>query len=466
MLYVKSTILKDNYLISLIFLSIFWLIFLILYISEYTLLLNDYSWSVFFVLIILIIYILRFINKVDLINLYSLFFMTSLMFIGGRFIGVFLGYDKAPIFEMDFFIYKILNDLESTKLFLIVSMGFISLEIGLYFSYLFFKKNNNTKKLISSNKFVLYTLLIVLLFSLIQKLYTSYQAVILVGYLGLFEKQSEVYSLNIFSFLKVVFLASFGLFLSQRDYKIRAIFIILMIIYFSFDAFLGGRGGLICFLIFIAWYYYDCGRKKISISKVFIYIVAILFFLSSLFNLISLRGEDANVNFGMYEGIIGLIYNQGFTLMVFNESMYLTDYPIIPYFQNFIPGTSFVSSLFLGPIRPYENSFASFISYSLNPSMFNAGFGLGWSFFGDSFRYGMENPILFSLFVICFSIFINYIQINIYSNIYIQVVGISLVSSILFLPRSSLSSVFPLVFYILFIYLFVALLSSLFKRNR
>ena len=57
--------------------------------------------------------------------------------------------------------------------------------------------------------------------------------------------------------------------------------------------------------------------------------------------------------------------------------MRLENYPVAQYFQNFIPGSTFIYSLLFGPVTLENKTFVTYLSYNLNPELFSYGFGLG-----------------------------------------------------------------------------------------
>jgi len=464
-----SSVIKRNHIISLFLMLFLWLFFVVLTLLEVSFLFSDFQWSIFYCIIIAIIICLRKLNNVNLASLYSLFFLTSVLFIGGRFVAIAMGYNSKPLFELDFFVYRILDHIQASKLFYIVIIGFISLEIGYYLSALFirrkvkiYRKENDI--FLRNNYFLLYSLMTVLFLLLSQKLFFAFKAVLSGGYLALFqETQVSAFNSSFSGFLKILLLASSGIFLAQENKKIKSLFLFLMGLYFFVDMLLGGRGGFVCYLIFLLWYMHDYGFKQVNLVKLLTYILSILIFLSTIFGLVSLRSSE-NSNEGVYQRVLSLIYDQGVSLLVFNESMYIKDYPIIPFFQNFIPGFSFFYSKLISTLYPYDVSFSAFISYELNPQLYSMGYGLGWAFFADAYQYGGGNILFYSLFVILFSVFINYLQFNIFKNIYVKLITISLITSILFLPRSGLNTVFPLIPYVLILFLLIQYISNLLKK--
>lgn len=72
----NSHIVKTNYLITL-FSFLFVLVFVsIFYILDFEFKFSDFTWSLIFIGYIVFVYIFRYINKVNLVEIYSLFYIT------------------------------------------------------------------------------------------------------------------------------------------------------------------------------------------------------------------------------------------------------------------------------------------------------------------------------------------------------------------------------------------------------
>lgn len=459
---------KYNNFISISIIGILLATFLCCFYLNVVFDLTDYEWSSLFIVVILVIYFLRFFSRENIISFYSLFFLTSLLFIGGRFLSIFLGYKGQPLYELDFFVYDLLDNQRSSKLFFIVISGFLALEFGHYLSKLVFKRNHDSiddpRLMLDLNKYVMFGL-IALIFSIL--LVSSYQTFLLVvneGYLALYSSQGEKYGVDYNSILRTVLSGMTGIFLSQKSKSNRTIFLVLLGLNLLLFIIAGARGGFVSFLLFLAWYIHDCGLKKVNLFKFSLYVAGVFVFITFIFGMISLRETDVTQE-SAYQKIVSILYDQGVTLMVFNESLYVDHYPVLPLVQNFIPGSSFVYSRLVGDVFPYDISFAAYLSHSLNPELYDAGFGVGWAFFGDAYLYGFRTPLLFCFFVAAFSVFLNYLQINITKNIYIKIITISLVPTVMFLPRSSLNTVFPLIPYILIFFFLIKFLAGSHKNE-
>lgn len=448
-----NNVYKSNKIISLLILLIIWSIFIGFIFLEVTLNLSDYQWSCVFTSIMVIIFLLRYVNKINIVSLYSLFFITTILFLGGRFLSIFLGYDKAPLFEIDFFTYHKLNNYESSMLFYWLMIGLYSLEIGFYISRLMIKERSYKNIKLHNNKVILYLLLLILYIFTIQQLISNFQLVISGGYLALYANQGELtnYTYSFTAFVQILSLATLGIYLSQDNRKLRNLFIIFLILINVSSVIMGGRGGFSAFIIFLIWYFYDYGNRKANPLKVVSYGSLLLIFLSVLVKFISLR--DLNTETTSVIGqILEFLYGQGITLMVFNESMGVENYPINAYFQNFIAGFSFFYSRLVEDIPFYKLSFNSYNSYSINSAEFLQGYGMGWSLFSDAYLHGLRNPILYSIFLAVFSYLLNYLQINLNKSIYSKIIAISLFIPIMTLPRAGLNNVIPIAYYVIVMY--------------
>lgn len=444
----------SNNILSFIIYAFFLLITLSLYFVGFVFDFTDYTWSFIVVFYLILVYLLRWINGVNLIGIYSLFYLTTVMFLCGRFLSGFLGYSERPIFELDFFIYHLLNNAEKTNLMYYLFLGLIAMELGLYASRLIFKRNLETYKPLDIKIWPVLIVLLIIVTSQVNGLVTRIMLAASGGYLELFkESQNASYSFNFMSIITSLMMGSVGVFCILKQKKITAIFIFFLAIYFAIAMISGSRGGFICFLLFLLWYLNDFGTKKINIIKLSLFFVGILIFLNTIFYMITFRSVD-HIEQSFFEKILAFFYDQGVTLLVFNESMALDGYPIAQYFQNFIPGSTFVYSLLFGPVTLENKTFITYLNYNLNPEMFSYGFGLGWAFFADAYRYSFGIIFIYIAFISLFCMFLNWLQMNIFRSQLVTVIAASIVIHILFLPRNSLATVFPLIFYVVILYVF------------
>jgi len=455
-------VLSNNYKYSLIFFILFQAVLVVIYYSDTVLFFTDYIWSVFFIVYLILVYFFRYTCNISLATIFSLFYMTSILFIGGRLLAIFFGF-SGLLFDVDFFGNRYLGVSEASHLMLYLFSGFVSLEIGLYLSLLILKKRQGQPITFRPNKLVLYLFLVIFSVYVLYSVQQGILSVISGGYLALYDAQDGNYGFDFTSIIKTLLAASVGVFLVQDDRRMRNILLCILGFYYFGQFIMGLRGGFICYLLLLFWYNSNFGLKKVNVFKVLSLIIFVFVFLTAIFNLVSFRGEVGNET--LSDKILGLLYSQGVTLMVFNDSMNVENYPIVPYFQNFIPGVSFVFSSLGYGVNTYDVNFGQFLSYTLDPVLFGLGYGLGWSLFSDAHVYSFGNIVLYSVFIMLFSVFINYMQNNVNKNIFLKVIMTSLVIPLCFLPRAGLNTVFPLIFYTVIFLLLIMFLSQILRRE-
>ena len=161
--------------------------------------------------------------------------------------------------------------------------------------------------------------------------------------------------------------------------------------------------------------------------------------------------READSYTGIRESIAQFLYGQGVTLLVFFEAMKIESYPALAYIQNFIPGTSTIYSFF-DEVYRYQNNFGYYLGYMLNEQAYNDGYGLGWSVYADIYLFSLRNPILYVGGCVSISFLINVLDFKSYRNSFYLFLILVLIQPILFLPRSGLNTVIPLIFYSIVIY--------------
>lgn len=444
----------NNYKYSLIFYIFLFLLIAVFYIltTNNPIVLTDYGWSCVFIFYIVIVYLFRYVNKINLIGVYSLFYFTTIIFICGRFFSIFLGYHES-LFSIDFFSYRVLNDLEKNRLIFFVFLILVSLELGLYFSKLTLNKTIVKRDDSGLNEPILWIIFLIITIVLLFSLPDVVSRVISFGYLALHQGQADGYSFGILEKVTTLLYVLLGFALTQENKFLKKSVICVLILYSTLFMVMGSRGTFVCTLLFLLWVNYDYGTKSVNPIKFFSYLSVIAFFLITVFSLISLRTKDLTIsNEGTIDSILKLLYDQGITLMVFNEVFYLDKYPVLPMIQNFIPGSVFIASK-LGLADADNISYGNFLASNLNYSLFEDGYGLGWSVFSDLYVMSFGTHALFGFFVILFSFFLNFTESMINKSIFWKILVISTLPALLFLPRSGLYTYIPLMYYVFVLYL-------------
>lgn len=447
-------ILRSNSVISIYLFVIVFLVAISINFLKIVFVFDDYVWSSLFVFYVLLVYFFRFLNKIKWISIYSLFYFTTLIFFGGRFFSVFLGLENVSIFEMNFFNYRVLDDSEKTILMSYVFLILTALEIGLYSANVFIGSKFNLEPVaISFNRYFLFLIIFIVVLFLMLSLPGVVVDVINNGYLALHRGQVEGNNNQLLSKGISILYASLGVFMVQNSKILKNMHLTVFILFTITYLMLGSRGTFVCNVLFLFWLYSDYGRKNVKLSKILISLALLGLFLSSFFTYFSFREIDES-GLSVFNSLLMLLYDQGITLMVFNESINVQSYPLLPMIQNFIPGSVFIVSTF--SFVPTENiSYANFLAYTLDSNLFSKGYGLGWSVYSDFYVLSGGFVFLFGMIVFLFSFFINFMEKMLNRNLYWKVIVISTLPALLFLPRAGLYSYFPLFFYVVLIMFFV-----------
>ena len=164
---------------------------------------------------------------------------------------------------------------------------------------------------------------------------------------------------------------------------------------------------------------------------------------------------------GPLTSVTNFLYSQGFSMLVFHSSMKLEHYSIIPALQSFIPGSSFIISLTSHELPSYYTSFSRYLSYHLSPSLYNQGFGLGWSILSDFYIFSGRTIIGFILLSFLWGYGINKAELLAQNNLNFKRILITVAPSIIFIPRSGISTVFPLIIYAIIIFFIINSISNI-----
>lgn len=387
-------------------------------------------------------------------SLTSLFFISCFVFLFGRFIGhVFFGLDD--IFSIGFFAHYTLNEHEASRLSLILSMFMLSILIGVYLRAFFFC-NWTIRPFVNLHValpegFSLRRV-VFFLFALSSSALYSYSALDsfitsrVFGYLALYSSQGELYSGS--SFVRPYFFVMLGLsfaFGVKLEKKI-----LLITLAFSSILFLlaGQRSVFVSTMFLFIWIY--AFYRGLSWTK------AVLFLLATFFSLMLLGTFSQRASIAGQEGVYGFIANfffiQGISMMVFDVSVRVSDYPLLAFFQSFIPGSSRIYSFFY-EVRSYDIHYADYLAYTLDSEAFYRGQGLGWTLPGSFYIWSGGMLGIFSLFSVAFGYCLRLVdEISGKSRFWTGAV-VCLLPTMILLPRSQFSFLIPLFIYYFIFYL-------------
>lgn len=378
------------------------------------------------------------------INLLLLFFLTSGLFIGGRFFSILLG-TEAVIWEPTFFYHYAIDRQHTIEIMYYVLVYFNALAIGsvMYIIQpIIIKADHISPKTISFLNYILLIFFVpITIYILIIKT-KQFQIAASMGYAAIYLSTNQDGDGS--NFINTLFLCLFGLAVAYGNNKIRSLYMLIFVIISLIMMVIGARGMFGSVVLVLLWMYSE--KHYLSLKKLSLFMLISSIFILSVGEL-SLRSNELTKNIGLFESIRLFLYDQGVSLMVFDTSRLLEDYPWQPYFQNFIPGFVRVFEIITNTSAGNDSTFAAYMCSTLNPKLYNNGNGLGWTLMSDFYLYAQGNIIIFGLFTIFFSYSCSVIVNNIKNNRIIKTIAYTTATSLLILPRSGLNSFIPLIYY-------------------
>lgn len=398
------------------------------------------------------------------LNVFFLFYLTFGLFIGGSFWAHI--FDRSLVlFEPTFFFDYKLSYIWKLELMDYVISFMIFSVIGYYTSKKYSLKVMYTPKIDCVTKECIDRKLMILFpFMLCLILYSSTKFILeglSGGYLSHFvENVNNEYAGSGLSKWLTVFSSIFlGLAITFGKNKTKRFYLGLFGIQALASLFVGSRSSFGVFILFLVWLYSE--NHKINILKLFLFIVLGMLLLLWLFSFSIRQATTGQVDISLMDSVLAFIYSQGGSLMVFDASRIIRDYPLLPYFQTFLPGVSFIYNLFPGTtLHAYDISFSNYMCYSLNPKLFFNGGGLGWSILSDLRLFSFKIFGNYLFLTLLFGYFIGILEIWSTKNKFYKYVLISLATSFLLLPRGGLYSIFPMLLYIFIFWVFFSIQSK------
>lgn len=399
----------------------------------------------------------------------TIFFFYTIayhLFIGGRFYAYFLNND-LDIFQSTFFYQYELNNTGKTDLFTWIIaflnfsvLGHMCVHLKNKFVLRFIPKTKVKKENLSALLNKVYPLFVLLC---LKKAVTGFLYVMRVGY-GVSEilLDSE-YSLSyIDKFTDMLLIIFTALTIAYCDIKLIKKFFGLYLLV-SLISILGGSRGTFGAVVFLAIWTYS-KFYKINFRKLVLYGSFGLGVMLFLFGLSSRGIADGISALGPLNAISLFLYTNGISMMVFDVSTQINNYPLLPYFQTLFTGANFIYSFFSGiHLNAQDISFQGFLCYNLNPDLFNSGLGLGWTANSDVFLFSNGNIFGYCILSFILGSLIAYIdRASQYSQFYIYFAA-SLAPGLFLMPRGSLAAFFPMIPYIYLFYLLLVKLSNKYK---
>ena len=385
--------------------------------------------------------------------------LSSILFIGGRFWGILLN-PSLTLQEGTFFDYTMISSqhmkesLYYVLLFIFfASWGYKSCRIG---------ENDEPSTEIEYNEradaFMRKMWWVVCALAMYGQIKSFMLALSQGSYVSMYLAQSQDYSAG-GALGKILLYISLGLSLAYTSEGTKKRYLLLFFAYSVINILIGGRGVFGALLMFFIWYY--SLSHKISIVKLGILASLALAFLLWVFSF-SIRQVDAEEYISLNDAISIFLHSQGISFAVFDRSRDFLDYPTLAYVQSIVPGSSTIYSLISGAsLKPQDVSFASYMSYNLNPLLFVSGYGLGWTLLGDLYLFGARTYLGMGLLSFAFGFACSFIERKSSSSMFCKVLAYSIFMRFVLLPRAGLNTIIPFIIYVyvvhsIFAYFFVA----------
>lgn len=445
---------KENKLVILIFTIMSLGMFSVLYALGYSggFYLEERELSLVVFGIVFCIFLGLYFIKIKPASLTTLFFVSFSVFMFGRYFAKLMYFD-ADIFSLNFFYSYSLGQAEATQLTLYLTILIISIFLGVLIraattSALKFSLLDGFNDLKNKNIWF-FTCAILAFISYVYTIIGNFLLALDYGYLSLYSAQAESYSGANFS--KTFFYVMLGLSFAFNMKKEKKLLIFGVAIVGLLSLFSGQRSAFIVSLLLFLWIYgkkYDLGWIRVAIYMFAFFVVLITL------GVFSARELDVNFQDGIINVFLKFIYDQGISLMVFDVSTKIDEYPLLATIQNFIPGASKIASFFYD-VSSYEVHYANYLAYSLDSYAYLKGQGLGWSLPGTFYIWSQGNIVFLILLSIVFGYALRMLDDKSYSSRFFEGMIASIFASIILLPRGQFSNVIPgiiyfYVFYIIF----------------
>lgn len=422
---------------------------------------SDSNVSLFYVLLAICSLLFCWFNSDRKLDLFLLYLLTFHLFIGGRFFVCLFDHSLTPFEPTFFYEYKV-STIRVVELMNYVYTFLYFVVLGHYFSRIYPLKNLirfnspyiNQGSITSISQFFYPILVACLLYRGINAAIHSLQH----GYAIVDYSVTDVeYNVSIVGkfapMLLVLLLAMTFAYAKDSNKK----YLMLYAVYGVIILVGGSRGAFGSILLLWLWIYSI--EYKVSLLRIGLLTFGGLVILLLIFSL-SARGYGLE-NFTLFDAIKIFLYDNGASLMVFDTSRLVDDYPILPYFQTFIPGVSYLYSFVSGAtLYPQDISFEGHLCNTINSTLFSRGAGLGWTTLSDIYVYAKGHIILFSIFSAFIGSIIGCLEHWSKKSFFYKYIVIAIAPGVLMMSRGMLSALFVQIIYAL---LFYVLLHNYYK---
>ncbi|MDC5039899.1 O-antigen polysaccharide polymerase Wzy family protein [Acinetobacter baumannii] len=347
---------------------------------------------------------LFYIYRVKIFSPQGLFYISSCLFALGRVFLSFFGLyrDYYELYWGQLFYFNNLDFFESLIFWQLSLSSFIlgSLIFSTRLEFNIQLSNLNYKKTFYILNFLSATILFILWFPISYEMISMFMVA---GYEGLYTGQAD-YSFGaqrIASLLLPIMVAS-GVLCNNKRGLYFSLFILFL--YILVNLLVGQRVLLFVWILICLWMYNLITKRDLPFLKISLLGLSLMIFAQFLESFRGGRGD-----FDLENPLTKFIYVQSLTYMLPSIVNSLdTEWPTLAYVTMFFPVAGLFSSLGLVIGSQNYNS-GAFFAYTLNSSLFDNGFGLGWSVFLDLYILSGRNYLLLSFFSFIFGLIFCYL---------------------------------------------------------
>ncbi|WP_228201186.1 O-antigen polysaccharide polymerase Wzy [Acinetobacter baumannii] len=347
---------------------------------------------------------LFYIYRVKIFSPQGLFYISSCLFALGRVFLSFFGLyrDYYELYWGQLFYFNNLDFFESLIFWQLSLSSFIlgSLIFSTRLEFNIQLSNLNYKKTFYILNFLSATILFILWFPISYEMISMFMVA---GYEGLYTGQAD-YSFGaqrIASLLLPIMVAT-GVLCNNKRSLYFSLFILFL--YILVNLFVGQRALLFVWVLICLWMYNLITKRDLPFFKISLLGISLMIFAQFLESFRGGRGD-----FDLENPLTKFIYVQSLTYMLPSIVNSLdTEWPTLAYVTMFFPVAGLFSSLGLVIGSQHYNS-GAFFAYTLNSSLFDNGFGLGWSVFLDLYILSGRNYLLLSFFSFIFGLIFCYL---------------------------------------------------------
>ncbi|WP_061132431.1 O-antigen polysaccharide polymerase Wzy [Caballeronia fortuita] len=276
------------------------------------------------------------------------------------------------------------------------------------------------------------------------------------GYQAQYLGQTSAYQAGS-GFLEAIYFVLLGIAYVSPSKTVRKLVLMLLCLHGLAGIASGARGQFLTVMALLLWLYGR--RRKIRLWTLMLIFTA-LGVCANLLLQFSARATQIEAASPL-DVITGMLWDQGVSLGVFSWSLNVHGYPLLAYVQTIFPGTAWVAQLISGhAVDARDLSFAAALSATSDPDMFLKGNGLGWSVLGDLALFSGGMFPLFALFSVLIGWGLRALDDGSRVSALWMALAVAIGPRLFFLPRASLSTIIPFLFYFIFIYWLLQLISG------